>query len=213
MNGRFFQQGVGFLGQLVALFAFRADIKQTHARLLHALHAAHIDIAHDGKLPQVFRLAVHICAAVNQQKIALAVGHQRGQGGAVNAIQATQAEHARGQHRAGGTGGHKAVCFAIAHGHHAAHDAAVLHGAHGHDGGIVVGDHLRGMLHGDALAHIVAVHQQGRKLCGVTPQGNPQVAVRAQGLNGALRRAFGRVVPAHRVQINARQLRSPSFFP
>ena len=106
-------------------------------------------------------LAVHVRAAVDKQEEILAVGHEGGQGGTVDAVDAAQAEHAARQHSAGGTGRYEAVGLAVAHGQHAFDDRAVLLCAHGHHRRVMVGDDLAAVLDGQPVLHVARVGQQG----------------------------------------------------
>ena len=202
MEGRILHQRIGLLGERIALFGLSADVDQAHARLLDPAHAAHIRIAHDAKLAQIFRLAVHIRTAVDQKEKVLAIGQQRRQRRAVNALDAAQTEHAARQHSAGRAGRNKAVCRLIAHGKHALDHGAVLHLAHCHDRRIVIGDYLGGMLKRNALLHIVTVAQQRLDLLQIARQRNFQFFICAQRFNSAFHSTIGRIVAAHGVQIN-----------
>ena len=109
------------LHQRIALFVLRANVDNADAGLLDAHHAAHVRVAHHAELRQVFRLAVHICAAVNEQEIALAVGHQRGKRRTLHARNAPQPEHAARQHRARRPGRDEPVRFLVADSQHSQH--------------------------------------------------------------------------------------------
>ena len=100
-------------------------------------------------------------AAVDQQEVAVAVGHQGSQGRAFHAGDAAQAEHAAGQGRAGGAGGDEAVGFAAADLQHALDGRAVDFLAHAHDRAFMVGDDLRLLFQRQPVLDIGIIPQEG----------------------------------------------------
>ena len=82
-----------------------------------ALHALHVDRAHEAELLQIAGLAIDVRAAVDEQKGLFAPGDHRGQRRALDAADAADAQHAAGQERARGAGGDHGVRLALAHGH------------------------------------------------------------------------------------------------
>ena len=104
MIGGLFHQGIGGLHQGIPLFRLRSDIDQADAWLFQTHDAAHIRFAHHSELNKIFRLAVHIGSAVNQQEISLSVGQQRRKSRPLDTGNPAQPEHASGEHGAGASG-------------------------------------------------------------------------------------------------------------
>jgi len=134
--------------------------------------------------------------------VALAIGQKRRQGRALHAGDAAQAEHAAGQHSAGGASGHKTVHLLLLQLQHADHGGGVLLAAHTHHRALMVGDDLRGIHQADAAADVVAVLEQGFHLAQVASQHHFDIVITAERLDGTLHRSLRSEVAAHGVHKN-----------
>ncbi|MPM91842.1 hypothetical protein SDC9_138976 [bioreactor metagenome] len=134
-----------FLGQLVALFFFRAVAEKAYARIFHAHDALHISRAHERKLHEVFALAVRVCPAVQKQHAALRRGHNGCQRRALNPFEALDNQRAAGKQRSRAARREHAVRFPVCHRFDGAHHGRVALFADGERRLFVAADHLRGM--------------------------------------------------------------------
>ena len=90
-GGRFAHELARALDRLAALDDLLADVEQAHAGRGLAVHSRHQGRAHDGELQQVLRRAIDVGTQVEHRGIAaLAVGHNRGDGRPVDAVDRLQ---------------------------------------------------------------------------------------------------------------------------
>jgi len=157
-------------------------------------------------LLQIFRAAIHIGAAVDQQKIVLAVRQQWGERGAVDAFDASQSEHTACQNRARGTRGYKRIYLPVAQFQHSVYNRAVLLFSYSHHGGLVIGDDFRAIGYDQACFQRGSISKDAIHFrlhgCGGAAQFQRKFRVQGQRFPRAADGRLRRVVAAHCVQIN-----------
>ncbi len=184
------QRHLGALGLLGAV------AEQAHARLGHAQHGAGVGAAHLRELHDHVRAHVGVGAHVEKDgRAAGDAGERQRERGALDALEAADAEGRRREDGAGGAGGEEAVRLARAHGGGGADDARVLLGAHGL--GRVLGH--RDDLGGDQRAG--ALMGGGERLHELGGAGDEhlEVGVGGERLRHALEKDLGLLVRAHDV--------------
>ena len=146
------QQLAGALDLVAALDRLFADVEQAHRRALFALQHRHQRRPHDGELQQVLCRAVDVGTQVEHGGgAALGIGHLRGDGGALDAVQRLE-QVARNRHqRTRVARGDRRLRRAVLHlldGH--AHGRVLL-AAQGDLNRVVHGDDFGGRHHACAL--------------------------------------------------------------
>ena len=101
-TGFLFQQWVGLEGEIVALALLFADVQQTHPGSGHLQHIPAVNVAEQGELVEIGRLAIHVGAHIQHQyRLAWILGGEQGPDRrAFDARQPTQPENGRGHHSA-----------------------------------------------------------------------------------------------------------------
>ena len=107
------QQRESLLDQRVAFLFFCADIHNGDLRPLDAQYVFHVNGSHFGKLDQMGRPGVYICATVNQQGHALLRRDQGCQGRALHAFDPAYDDLSAYQDCPRAACGHKGVCTAV----------------------------------------------------------------------------------------------------
>ena len=213
--GLLLHQFIGFLGELIALFRLCADVDQAHAGIGNIHHALHIDGAHQAELQQILGLAIHIGAGIDEHEIALQARQHGRKGGAFDARDAADFEHAARQQRAGAARGNHGARAAFAHGVHGDHQGGILLGAHRHHGRFVHADHLGGVFNENAVFYIACGCGQLLQLFLRTHQHDLDILEFAQRADCALHDGVRRIVAAHGVQgdyIMAHLHKPPIFY-
>ncbi len=133
--------------ELIAFAFFLSYGEQSHARLLVPKNGTAIDFAHDSKLFQVLRFAIHVGAHINHDGgLAGDRGRKHGsQGRAVNAGQRAQHHFGSGHGSAGVAGGDKALRCAFAHQPQAYAHGRITLGTHRMCGFFVHADNFAGL--------------------------------------------------------------------
>ena len=180
--------------QSAALGALGAYVEQAHSGQVAAHDLFGVKAAHEGKLQEVLRRALHIGAAVDEHDPMLPGGQYGGQRRPANAPDALDRQGRAGEQRAGAAGGNHRVALALfqqiqGHGH-----GRVLFPPGGGAGVVLHGDDLSGVHNIDLRAALV--FQAGAHILRAAHQRD----LHAQALlchNRALNDFCGGVVAAH----------------
>ena len=200
MNGiRLLQKLVGFLCQRIALFLFRADIHQCHLRIFDTENIFYIDRAHLCKLLQIFGLAIHICAAVQQEGKACFCGQAGTQSGTLHTGQAPDNQQCACQQCACAARRNNRIRFAVFHQIQRNHQRRILFAANRHRRRFIRTDDLGSLYDFNSFLIILIFCQLRTKLL----RGANQLNIYIQFLHCihcTLDGFHGRIIAAHCVQ-------------
>ena len=151
----------GFECEFVALGILRADAQDADARVFPSEHFARIDIAHDGELREVERLAFDIGAGVQQDKFIALPWNDGGDAAAVHPGNASDFERGRRENAAGVAEGNQRVGLAFADQFGGAGNGRILFFAEGMAGLVVHFHDFAGVDDSDAMVAKTACGQGG----------------------------------------------------
>ena len=206
------QNLVGFPGQRRPLVLFGAVRQQADLRSRLAVQQPGVDRAQHAELRQHRRLGVDVGPHVEQRALAGPGGEGGDDGRPFDTGQPAQHEQAAGHHRARVAGGDDRVSLAGLHQIEADPHRRLLLLLHRHRRGVVHGDHVGRVAHGDARPLGAERLQLGPQARLVSHEDDIDSA-RAHGGHDALDLDTRRGVGAHGVDGNTRHVRGPSSGP